>query len=154
MTVTVTDVSNRIEILLVEDDPGDVLMTREALEEGDVDHELTVASDGVVALDMLFRRGGHEGHELPDLVLLDLNLPRMNGFEVLDAIKSDDELRRIPVIVLTTSRDEEHILDCYDLHANAFVNKPVDFDEFLTVVRRIDDFFVSIVRLPSREQHN
>lgn len=145
--------SNRLEILLVEDDPGDVLMTREALEESDVDHALTVASDGVVALDMLLRRAGHEGDGRPDLVLLDLNLPRVNGFEVLDAIKTDAELRRIPVVVLTTSRDEDHILDCYDRHANAFVNKPVDFDEFLAVVRRIDDFFVSIVRLPSRERH-
>jgi CheY-like chemotaxis protein len=140
----------RIEILLVEDDPGDVVMTREALDESDVEHGLTVAEDGVVALDMLFRRGGHENLKQPDLVVLDLNLPRVNGFEVLDAVKSDPDLRRIPVIVLTTSSDEEHILNCYDLHANAYVNKPVDFDQFLSVVKRIDDFFVSIVRLPSR----
>jgi len=143
--------TKRIEILLVEDDPGDVLMTREALDEGAVEHVLSVAEDGVIALDMLFRRGEHADRSLPDLILLVLNLPRLIGFEVLDAIKQDQALRRIPVIVLTTSRDEDHIVGCYDRHANAFVNKPVDFEEFLSVVRRIDDFFVSIVRLPGRD---
>jgi CheY-like chemotaxis protein len=139
-----------VEILLVEDDEGDVLMTREALDESNIGHSLTIASDGLIALDLLWGTGDDEPLD-PDLILLDLNLPRVSGFEVLDHVKSDERLRRIPIIVLTTSQDEDHIVRCYDGHANAYVNKPVDFDQFLDVVRRIDDFFVSIVRLPGRD---
>jgi CheY-like chemotaxis protein len=140
---------NAVEILLVEDDEGDVLMTREALDESNIGHELTIAADGLIALDLL--RGGDAAPLDPDLILLDLNLPKVSGFEVLEHVKNDPHLRRIPIIVLTTSQDEDHILRCYDGHANAYVTKPVDFDQFLDVVRRIDDFFVSIVRLPGRD---
>jgi CheY-like chemotaxis protein len=139
-----------IEILLVEDDPGDVLMTQEALAESKVANNLHVVSDGEAAMDFLHRRGEHEGAPRPGLVLLDLNLPRMDGREVLAEIKGDETLRRIPVVVLTTSEAEEDILRSYDLHANAYVTKPVEFEQFVYVVRQIDDFYISIVRLPGR----
>lgn len=139
-----------IDVLLVEDDPGDVLMTREAFTENKVANRLAVVSDGVSALEFLRKEGEYVDAPTPDLVLLDLNLPRMDGREVLAAMKSDDELRRIPVVVLTTSEAEEDVLRSYSLHANAYVTKPVDFERFIDVVRQIDDFFVSVVRLPSR----
>jgi CheY-like chemotaxis protein len=139
-----------IDVLLVEDDPGDVLMTREAFAENKVANRLAVVSDGVSALQFLRKEGEHADAPTPDLVLLDLNLPRMDGREVLAAMKSDDDLRRIPVVVLTTSEAEEDVLRSYSLHANAYVTKPVDFERFIDVVRQIDDFFVSVVRLPSR----
>jgi CheY-like chemotaxis protein len=139
-----------IEILLVEDDPGDVLMTQEALADSKVANNLHVVSDGEAAMDFLHGRGEHEGAPRPGLVLLDLNLPRMDGREVLAEIKEDETLRRIPVVVLTTSESEEDILRSYDLHANAYVTKPVEFEQFVHVVRQIDDFYISIVRLPSR----
>lgn len=139
-----------IDVLLVEDDPGDVLMTREAFAENKVANRLAVVSDGVSALAFLRKEGEHADAPTPDLVLLDLNLPRMDGRQVLAAMKSDDELRRIPVVVLTTSEAEEDVLRSYSLHANAYVTKPVDFERFIDVVRQIDDFFVSVVRLPSR----
>jgi CheY-like chemotaxis protein len=135
------------EILLVEDDPGDVLITREALTQSKLVNNLHHVSDGDEALDFLFRRGRYTDAERPDLILLDLNLPRRDGREVLDEIKASPELRRIPVVVLTTSRAEEDVLRSYDLHANAYVNKPVDFDQFVRVVRQIDDFFFTVVRL-------
>jgi two-component system response regulator len=137
-----------IEVLLVEDDEGDVLMTREALAEGRIVNRLSVAGDGVEALDYLRRGGRHTDAVRPDLILLDLNLPKRDGRQVLSEIKGDPELRRIPVIVLTTSEAEEDVLRSYDLHANAYVTKPVDFDRFVDVIRQIDDFFVSVVRLP------
>lgn len=139
---------NPIDVLLVEDDPGDVLMTREAFEENKVANRLAVVSDGVAAMQYLRREGEYSDVPRPDLVLLDLNLPRMDGREVLAAMKSDDELRKIPVVVLTTSEAEEDVLRSYSLHANAYVTKPVDFARFIEVVRQIDDFFVSVVRLP------
>jgi CheY-like chemotaxis protein len=139
-----------IDVLLVEDDPGDVLMTREAFAENKVANRLAVVSDGVSALEFLRKEGEYADAPTPDLVLLDLNLPRKDGREVLAAMKSDDELRRIPVVVLTTSEAEEDVLRSYSLHANAYVTKPVDFERFIDVVRQIDDFFVSVVRLPSR----
>ena len=139
-----------IDVLLVEDDPGDVLMTREAFTENKVANRLAVVSDGVSALEFLRKEGEYADAPTPDLVLLDLNLPRMDGREVLAAMKSDDELRRIPVVVLTTSEAEEDVLRSYSLHANAYVTKPVDFERFIDVVRQIDDFFVSVVRLPAR----
>jgi CheY-like chemotaxis protein len=139
-----------IEVLLVEDDPGDVLMTREALAVNRVAHNLHVVPDGVVAMDFLHKRGQYADAPTPDLVLLDLNLPRMDGREVLAAVKGDPDLRQIPVVVLTTSEAEQDVLRSYELHANAYVSKPVDFDRFIEVVRQIDAFFVSVVRLPRR----
>ncbi len=138
-----------IDVLLVEDDPGDVLMTREAFEENKVANRLAVVPDGVDAMAFLRKEGEYADAPTPDLVLLDLNLPRMDGREVLAAMKSDPELRRIPVVVLTTSEAEEDVLRSYSLHANAYVTKPVDFQRFIDVVRQIDDFFVSVVRLPN-----
>jgi CheY-like chemotaxis protein len=139
-----------VDVLLVEDDPGDVLLIREAFEYNKVHNSLHVAADGVEALDFLHRRNGHEKSPRPDLVLLDLNLPRKDGREVLEEVKADKDLRTIPVVVLTTSEAEEDILRSYDLHANAYVTKPVDFDRFIEVVRLIDDFFVTVVKLPQR----
>jgi CheY-like chemotaxis protein len=137
-----------IEVLLVEDDEGDVLMTREALEEGKVRTHLTVVGDGVEAIDYLRRAGRYAEAVRPDIVLLDLNLPKRNGRQVLADIKADPDLRRIPVVVLTTSEAEDDVLGSYDLHANAYVTKPVDFDRFVEVIRQIDEFFMTVVRLP------
>lgn len=137
-----------IEVLLVEDDPGDVLMTQEAFADYKIANKLTVVSDGESAMAYFRREGEHAEATRPDLVLLDLNLPRMDGREVLAELKADPELRSIPVVVLTTSEAEEDIVRSYDLHANAYVTKPVDFDRFISVIRKIDDFFVSVVRLP------
>jgi CheY-like chemotaxis protein len=139
-----------IDILLVEDDPGDVLMTREAFEHHKIRNALHVASDGVEALRFLRREGPFAEAPRPGLVLLDLNLPRKDGREVLGEIKQDPALRTIPVVVLTTSEAEEDILRSYDLHANAYVTKPVDFEKFVEVVRKIDDFWVTVVQLPHR----
>ncbi|WP_432986194.1 response regulator [Dactylosporangium sp. CA-233914] len=139
-----------IEVLLVEDDPGDVLMTQEAFEEHKVRNKLNVVQDGEEALAYLRREGRFADATRPDLVLLDLNLPRVDGREVLQVIKEDQDLRRIPVVVLTTSQADEDILRSYSLHANAYVTKPVDFDSFIAVVRQIDEFFVSVVKLPPR----
>jgi CheY-like chemotaxis protein len=138
-----------IEVLLVEDDEGDVVMTREALDEGKVLNRLHVVGDGVEAIEFLRREGAHADAPRPDLVLLDLNLPRRDGRQVLAEVKSDPDLRRIPVVVLTTSEAEEDILRSYDLHANAYVTKPVDFNRFVAVIQQIDDFFISVVRLPT-----
>ncbi|MEW2448475.1 response regulator [Streptomyces parvulus] len=139
-----------IDVLLVEDDPGDELMTREAFEDNKIGNTLHVVRDGEEALDFLYRRGDHEGAPRPDLILLDLNLPKYDGRQVLEQIKSDAELSDIPVVVLTTSAAEEDILRSYKLHANAYVTKPVDLDQFIAAVRQIDDFFVQVVRLPRR----
>jgi CheY-like chemotaxis protein len=139
-----------IEVLLVEDDPGDVLMTREAFEDNKVRNRLTVVSDGEEALAYLRREGEYADAVRPDLILLDLNLPRRDGREVLAEIKSDVQLHQIPVVVLTTSQSEEDILRSYQLHANAYVTKPVDFDSFIAVVRQIDNFFLTVVKLPPR----
>lgn len=138
-----------IVVLLVEDDPGDELMTREAFEENKVRNELHVARDGQDALDFVYQRNEHAEAPRPDLILLDLNLPKYDGREVLAQIKQDPELRSIPVVVLTTSQAEEDVLRSYRLHANAYVNKPVDFNRFIDVVRQIDNFFVSVVKLPN-----
>ncbi|MFF7340963.1 response regulator [Streptomyces sp. NPDC008163] len=139
-----------IEVLLVEDDPGDELMTREAFEDNKIRNTLHVVRDGEEALDFLYRRGAHTGAPRPDLILLDLNLPKYDGRQVLEQIKQDQELALIPVVVLTTSSAEEDILRSYKLHANAYVTKPVDLDQFIAAVRQIDDFFVTVVRLPGR----
>ncbi|MCU1387717.1 MAG: response regulator [Ilumatobacteraceae bacterium] len=142
--------SQPIEILLVEDDPGDVLMTQEAFTDYKIANRLTVVSNGEDAIAYLRKQGRFAGVATPDLVLLDLNLPRRDGREVLLDIKGDPDLRRIPVVILTTSEAEEDVIAAYDLHANAYVRKPVDFDQFVAAVRAIDDFFITVVRLPSR----
>ena len=140
-----------IEILLVEDNPGDVRLTIEALKEGKVSNHLSVARDGVEAIAFLRREGPYTQASRPDLILLDLNLPKKDGREVLAEIKEDSSLRRIPVVVLTTSKAEEDILRTYDLHANCYITKPVDLEQFISVVRSIDDFWLSVVRLPTAE---
>jgi CheY-like chemotaxis protein len=139
-----------IDILLVEDDPGDELMTREAFEDNKIGNTLHVAHDGEEALDFLYRQGGYQDAPRPDLILLDLNLPKYDGRQVLEKIKSDPELADIPVVVLTTSAAEEDILRSYKLHANAYVTKPVDLDQFVAAIKHIDEFFVQVVRLPRR----
>jgi CheY-like chemotaxis protein len=148
--VTQFEGERQIEVLLVEDDPGDVMMTREAFQDYKLHNELHVVSDGAEAMAFLRQEGDYAGRPRPDLVLLDLNLPRMDGRQVLEAIKSDPELASIPVVVLTTSENEDDVLRSYSLHANAYVTKPVDFQRFIEVVRQIDDFFVTVVRLPRR----
>src|SRR4029079_10656167 len=128
-----------------EDNPGDVRLTIEALKEGKVLNTLSVAVDGVEALSFLHREGPYAEAPRPDLILLDLNLPRKDGREVLAEIKADDKLRRIPVVVLTTSQDEQDVFKSYNLHANCYVTKPVDLEQFMTVVRSIEDFWLGIV---------
>jgi len=139
-----------VEVLLVEDDPGDVLMTQEAFKDYKIANNLTVVTNGEDAIAYLRRQGQYADAPVPDLVLLDLNLPRRDGREVLREVKTDSELRRIPIVVLTTSDAEEDVLASYDLHANAYVRKPVDFDQFVAAVRSVDDFFIRVVRLPGR----
>jgi two-component system response regulator len=140
-----------IEILLVEDSPSDVDLTREALEDTKVHNNLSVVGDGVEALAFLRREGEFVNAPHPDLILLDLNLPKKGGREVLSEIKSDPILRRIPVVVLTTSEAEQDIIESYNLHANCYVRKPVDLDAFIHVVRSIDNFWLAIVKLPPTE---
>jgi two-component system, chemotaxis family, response regulator Rcp1 len=143
-----TDGSRPVDILLVEDNPGDVRLTIEALKDGKVRNRLNVAVDGVEALAFLRREGKYANAPRPDVILLDLNLPRKDGREVLAEIKEDEELRRIPVVVLTTSSSEQDILRTYSLHANCYITKPVDLDQFIRVVQGIEDFWLSIVKLP------
>jgi CheY-like chemotaxis protein len=138
-----------VEILLVEDDPGDVMLIRESFADHKVGNRLSVVSDGVEALAFLRAEGDYADRPRPDLIVLDLNLPRKNGNEVLAEIKSDPDLAMIPVVVLTTSEAEEDILRSYRLHANAYITKPVDFERFRDVVHQIDEFFVGVVKLPS-----
>lgn len=139
-----------IDILLVEDNPGDVELTREALEESKMNVNLHVVKDGVEALLYLQREGNFTDAVEPDLILLDLNLPRKDGRELLQDIKNDDRLRMIPVVVLTTSEDEADILKSYKLHANCYITKPVDFDQFIHVVASIENFWFTIVKLPTQ----
>jgi CheY-like chemotaxis protein len=138
-----------VEILLVEDSPGDVMLTREALRDAKVHNALHTVRDGVEAMAFLRREPPYADAPRPDLVLLDLNMPRMDGREVLEAIKRDAELRRIPVVVLTTSASDEDVLEAYNLAANCYVTKPVDLDQFLRVIQAIDDFWLTLVRLPA-----
>jgi CheY-like chemotaxis protein len=139
-----------IEILLIEDNPGDVRLTQEALRESKVINNLTVVADGVQALDFLRQTGRYAGATRPDLILLDLNLPRKDGREVLEEIKADPNLKRIPVVVITSSSLEEDVLRTYNLHANCYISKPVDFEQFVAVVRSIEDFWMGIVKLPPK----
>lgn len=146
--MAIPDLVKPIEILLVEDNPGDVRLTIEALKEAKVINHLTVVKDGMEALAFLRRQGSYTAAPRPHLIVLDLNLPRKDGREVLADIKADDRLKRIPVVVLTTSQDEQDVLKSYNLHANCYITKPVDLDQFVRVVRSIEDFWLGIVVLP------
>lgn len=142
-----------VEILLVEDNPGDVRLTKEALKEGKVSNNLHVTMDGMEALAFLRKEGEFSDVPTPDLILLDLNLPKKDGREVLADIKEDPTLKRIPVVILTTSTAEEDIFKTYNLHANCYITKPVDLEQFIKVVKAIDDFWLSMVKLPTEHQN-
>ncbi len=137
----------RVEVLLVEDNPGDVRLTKEAFKDGKIYNRLSVVGDGAEALAFLHREGRHANAPRPDLILLDLNLPKKDGRDVLAEIKAEEDLKRIPVVVLTTSNAEKDILKTYDLHANCYIIKPVDFSQFITVIKTIEDFWFSVVKL-------
>jgi CheY-like chemotaxis protein len=139
---------NPVEILLVEDNPADVRLTIEGLKEGKVKNNLSVVENGVEALAFLRKQGKYADAVRPDLVLLDLNMPKKDGREVLAEIKADEQLRHIPVVVLTTSKAEQDILKAYSLHANCYITKPVDLDQFISIVESIEDFWFTIVKLP------
>jgi len=138
-----------IEILLVEDNPGDARLTREALRDGKIYNNLYVVRDGVEAMAFLRKTGEYASAPRPDLILLDLNLPRKDGHEVLAEVKTDENLRRIPVVILTTSQAEEDIIKTYNLHVNCYITKPVDLDQFVKIVKSIEDFWLTIVKLPA-----
>ncbi|MFI6243084.1 response regulator [Micromonospora sp. NPDC050795] len=144
------DSAQPVRILVVDDDPGDVLMIEEALADSDVDKIIDVVSDGEEAMEFLRAEGRHEDARRPDVILLDLNMPRMDGRQVLGAVKQDEDLRTIPIVVLTTSNADTDIVGSYTLQANAYVTKPIDLDDFNDVVRRIDEFFGRVVVLPKR----
>lgn len=148
--MTAQNPTKLIEILLVEDNPGDVRLTQEGLKETKMLNNLHVAMDGAEAMDFLHKKGKYADAPRPDLILLDLNLPKKDGRQVLAEIKSDDSLKRIPVVILTVSQAEEDIMRTYNLHANCFISKPVDFNQFLTVIRSIDNFWLGIVKLPEK----
>lgn len=138
----------QIHILLVDDNEGDILLTREALEDARIINKISIANDGVEAISFLKKEPPYRGTEMPDIILLDINLPKMDGTEVLSIIKNDPDLKRIPVIMLTTSSSEKDILASYDNYANCYITKPVDLERFMDVVRTIEDFWISIVKLP------
>ena len=139
-----------VDILLVEDNPGDARLAQEALKEGKVKNQLHIVTDGVAATDFLFKRNKYKDAPTPDLIILDLNLPKKDGREVLSEIKADDNLKRIPVVILTISKAEEDILKSYNLHANCFITKPLNLDKFFEVVKSIEDFWLTIVKLPNQ----
>ena len=139
-----------VDLLLVEDNPGDVRLAKEALKECKIDNTVYVAQDGIEALAFLRKEGEHEKAPRPDLILLDLNLPRKSGREVLAEVKADPSLRRIPIVVMTVSRDEEDVLKAYNLHANCYITKPIDFGQFIRITRSIEDFWFRIVKLPPK----
>ena len=140
-----------IEILLIEDNPGDVDLTKEALQEAKVRNRLHVVDDGAKAVDFLYKRGEYADVPRPDIILLDLNLPKKDGRQVLEEIKADPQLAEIPVVILTTSQAEEDILRSYQLHANCYITKPVDFKQFMHVVKSIEEFWLTVVKLPKRK---
>lgn len=142
------DFGKSIDILLVEDNPGDIRLTQEAFKEGKVFNNLHVVNDGEEAVEFLYQRGKYKDVPRPDLILLDLNLPKLDGRAVLAEIKADTDLRRIPVVILTTSKAEEDILRTYDLHANCYITKPIELEEFINIVHNIENFWLSIVKLP------
>ena len=139
-----------IKILLVEDNPGDVRLTKEALRDSKINNTLEVVEDGLEAIDFLNKKGKFKKAERPDLILLDLDLPNMSGREVLQLVKEDESLRLIPIVILTVSQSDQDILKSYDMQANAFVSKPVDLDQFIHIIRSIEDFWFTIVKLPRR----
>jgi len=141
-----------IDILLVEDSPGDVRLTREALREYKILNNLHVAVDGVEALDFLYKRGKHENAITPDIIILDLNLPRKDGREVLEEIKNDPKLKSIPVVILSTSDDDRDVVKAYKNHANCYITKPVDLEQFIKVVKSFQSFWLSIVKLPGQDK--
>lgn len=141
------------EILLVEDNPGDVFLTQEAFREGRLAHRLSVVEDGEEAMRFLRREGKHGNAPHPDLILLDLNLPKKDGRELLGEVKMDPELRQIPVIVLTTSKAEQDVARAYKLHANCYLTKPIQMDDFLKTIRSVEEFWLSVVRLPSKDSY-
>lgn len=143
-------VGTPIEILLVEDNPGDVRLAREALKENKVENNLHIVEDGVSAMEFLRKQGKYQNAARPDLILLDLNLPKKDGREVLAEIKADNDLKRIPVVMLTISKAEEDILRAYNLHVNCYITKPIDLDQFIKVVRTVEDFWLTIVKLPPK----
>ena len=145
---TVTRGGKVIDILLVEDNPGDARLARESLKDSKIRNNITVARDGIEAMEFLRHQGAHADAPRPDLILLDLNLPRKDGREVLAEIKADPEFKRIPVVILTISKDEEDVIKTYNLHANCFITKPIDLEQFLKVVKAIEDFWLTIVKLP------
>jgi CheY-like chemotaxis protein len=142
--------SPAIRVLLVEDNPGDVVLMQEALEESEIPNQLYIAKDGYEAMEFLYQRGAYVNKPRPDLVLLDLNLPKIDGRELLAVIKKDPDLKKIPIIIITTSQSEEDILMCYTLYANCYVNKPMGLAQFFEMVKKIEDFWFSTVKLPSR----
>lgn len=144
------NIDKPVEILLAEDNPGDVMLTRKALEQGKLANNLHVTTDGVDALEFLRQEGEYEDAPRPDLILLDLNMPRKDGQEVLEELRGDDELRRIPVVVLTSSESEEDIVRSYELNANAYLTKPVDFDGFVEIVNRLENFWFQVVKFPEK----
>lgn len=141
------DIGKLVDILLIEDNPGDVRMTQEVLKESNILNKMYAVGDGVEAMAFLRREGKYADAPRPDIILLDLNLPRKDGHEVLAEVKSDDDLKRIPVVVLTISEAEDDILKSYDLHGNCYITKPIDFKEFIKVVKSIEDFWLTIVKL-------
>ena len=144
------NIDKPVEILLAEDNPGDVMLTRKALEQGKLANNLHVTTDGVDALEFLRQDGEYEDAPRPDLILLDLNMPRKDGQEVLEELRADNELRRIPVVVLTSSESEEDIVRSYELNANAYLTKPVDFDGFVEIVNRLENFWFQVVKFPEK----
>ncbi len=146
---TINKAEKPIEILLVEDNPGDARLAKEALRDSKFKNNLNIVGDGVEAMNYLYKTNEYAEATTPDLILLDLNLPKKDGREVLAEIKSTESLKRIPVVILTTSSAEEDILKTYDLHANCYITKPIDLDQFMKVVKSIEDFWITIVKLPS-----
>jgi len=147
-----SQIPSPFEILLVEDNTGDVRLTRDAMRDARILHNLTVAKDGVEAFEILRKEGKHADAARPDLIILDLNLPRMDGREVLAALKSDSTLRSIPVVMLTSSATERDIASSYDLGANCYITKPVDLDQFIMVIRAVEDFWLTVVKLPKGDR--
>ncbi|MBC8319292.1 MAG: response regulator [Bacteroidetes bacterium] len=149
--MNMTVIGKPVEILLVEDNPGDVRLAKEALKESKVYNTLSTVEDGVEAMDYLYRRGKYSKATRPDLIILDLNLPKKDGRQVLNEIKLDESLKRIPVVILTTSKAEDDILKAYNLHANCFITKPLDINQFIKVIQSIQDFWFTIVKLPDNK---
>ena len=144
-----SDYNSELEILLVEDNPGDIRLTQEAFKESGINYKLHVATDGIEALNFLYQKDEYVDAPIPSIIILDLNLPKRDGREVLKSIKTNKVLKKIPVVILTTSKSEEDIFHTYDLHANCYITKPVDLDQFITVIQSIKHFWLSVVKLPN-----